>query len=74
MLADLEDWSVPVPNPQIEVCGWVRSVRKSSGVRFVDLTDGSSMRPVQAVVAKGLATEYVLSSYRMLLWIMLTVS
>lgn len=44
--------------PHVEICGWVRSVRKSSGVRFVDITDGSSMRPVQAVVAKDLATEY----------------
>lgn len=41
--------------PDVEVCGWVRSVRKSSGVRFVDVTDGSSMRPLQAVVDKTLA-------------------
>jgi asparaginyl-tRNA synthetase len=45
------------PVSDVEVCGWVRSVRKSASVRFVDITDGSSMRPVQAVVDKALATE-----------------
>ena len=39
-------------------CGWVRGVRKASAVRFVDITDGSSMRPLQAVVDKSKATEY----------------
>lgn len=49
---------------EVEVSGWVRSVRKSSGVRFVDITDGSSMRPLQAVVDKRLAAEYVAPSQR----------
>ncbi|KAK5995514.1 Asparaginyl-tRNA synthetase [Cladobotryum mycophilum] len=67
-VADLKAWqpSQPVQPGQtgtghhvsdVEVCGWVRSVRKSSGVRFVDITDGSSMRPLQAVVEKSLATD-----------------
>ncbi|KAH7146378.1 hypothetical protein EDB81DRAFT_489527 [Dactylonectria macrodidyma] len=56
-VADLKAWSPAAKVPDVEVCGWVRSVRKSSGVRFIDITDGSSMRPVQVVVDKALATE-----------------
>jgi hypothetical protein len=37
---------------QVEICGWVRSVRKSQRNVFVDITDGSSMRPAQATVHK----------------------
>lgn len=40
---------------------WVKNVRKGAAVRFIDLSDGSSMRPVQAVVDRTLpgAMEYV---------------
>ncbi|RSL38288.1 hypothetical protein CEP53_014995 [Fusarium sp. AF-6] len=56
-VAELKAWGPSTRVPDIEVCGWVRSVRKSSGVRFIDITDGSSMRPVQVVVDKSLATD-----------------
>lgn len=56
-VADLKAWAPHANVPGVEVCGWVRSVRKSSAVRFVDVTDGSSMRPVQAVVDKKQSTE-----------------
>ncbi|KAF7548871.1 hypothetical protein G7046_g8521 [Stylonectria norvegica] len=56
-VADLKAWRPATHVPEVEVCGWVRSVRKSSGVRFIDITDGSSMRPVQVVVDKKLATD-----------------
>lgn len=56
-VSDLKAWSPGADAPDVEVCGWVRSVRKSSGVRFIDITDGSSMRPVQVVVDKSLAAE-----------------
>ncbi|PFH55212.1 hypothetical protein XA68_10362 [Ophiocordyceps unilateralis] len=52
-VAELRAWKPEVDVPHVEVCGWVRSVRKSSGVWFVDITDGSSMRPLQAVVDKA---------------------
>ncbi|KHO02083.1 Aminoacyl-tRNA synthetase, class II (D/K/N)-like protein [Metarhizium album ARSEF 1941] len=55
--ADLRTWHPETNVPDVHLCGWVRSVRKSSGVRFVDVTDGSSMRPVQAVVDKALAAD-----------------
>lgn len=58
-IADLETWGSDIPNSNIEVCGWVRSVRKSPGIRFVNLTDGSTMRPIQAVIEQSLASEYV---------------
>ncbi|KAG6014864.1 hypothetical protein E4U54_004739 [Claviceps lovelessii] len=54
-VADLKAWRPETNVLDVEVSGWVRSVRKSSGVRFVDITDGSSMRPMQAVVDKALA-------------------
>ena len=56
-LADLTGWEAEASVPGVEVYGWVRSVRKSAGVRFIDITDGSSMRPMQAVVRKELAAE-----------------
>lgn len=56
-IADLKEFQSSDGVSGVEVCGWVRSVRKSVGVRFVDVTDGSSMRPVQAVVDKALASE-----------------
>ncbi|RDA91835.1 hypothetical protein CP533_3653 [Ophiocordyceps camponoti-saundersi (nom. inval.)] len=56
-VADIKAWKPAVDVPHVEVCGWVRSVRKSSGVRFVDITDGSSMRPLQAVVDKALSGD-----------------
>lgn len=58
-VADLKEWQPGRLVSDVQVCGWVRSVRKSASVRFVDITDGSSMRPVQAVVDKSLAAEYV---------------
>lgn len=58
-VADLKAWKPGYRVPDVEVSGWVRSVRKSAAVRFVDITDGSSMRPLQAVVEKKLSTEYV---------------
>ncbi|CAM1509122.1 Fc.00g028610.m01.CDS01 [Cosmosporella sp. VM-42] len=56
-VADLKAWGPGTHVSQVEVSGWVRSVRKSSGVRFIDITDGSSMRPVQVVVDKALAAD-----------------
>lgn len=56
-VADLRAWHPETNVPDVQLCGWVRSVRKSSGARFVDITDGSSMRPVQVVVDKALAAE-----------------
>ena len=70
-IADLKEFQSAQPVSDVQVCGWVRSVRKSAGVRFVDVTDGSSMRPIQAVVDKSLATEFAplhnrLNAYQLL--------
>ncbi|KAL4727613.1 asparaginyl-tRNA synthetase [Fusarium chlamydosporum] len=56
-VAELKAWGPTFHVADVEVSGWVRSVRKSSGVRFIDITDGSSMRPVQVVVDKSLAAD-----------------
>ncbi|KAJ3474211.1 hypothetical protein NLG97_g9943 [Lecanicillium saksenae] len=56
-IADLKEFQSPQHVSDVQICGWVRSVRKSAGVRFADITDGSSMRPIQAVVDKSLASD-----------------
>ncbi|PHH62069.1 hypothetical protein CDD81_7625 [Ophiocordyceps australis] len=56
-VADLAASNLEADVANVDVCGWVRSVRKSANVRFVDISDGSSMRPIQAVVDKSLAAE-----------------
>ena len=40
---------------QVTVRGWVRTVRSSAALAFVNVSDGSGFAPIQAVVADGLA-------------------
>ncbi|KAM3483999.1 hypothetical protein MY8738_002609 [Beauveria namnaoensis] len=56
-IADLKEFRSTQHVSDVTICGWVRSVRKSASVRFIDVTDGSSMRPIQAVVDKSLASD-----------------
>lgn len=61
-IADLKTWKpAEGEEHEVEVNAWVKNVRKGAAVRFIDLSDGSSMRPVQAVVDRTLpgAMEYV---------------
>lgn len=58
-LADLKGWVPDIPDPEVQVYGHVRSRRKLGQVSFVNLTDGSSMRPLQAVVPRQLTAGYV---------------
>lgn len=46
----------------VQVDAWVRNVRKSSSVRFLDIGDGSCSAPLQAVVDKEIVKshEYVI--------------
>ena len=46
----------------VQVDAWVKNVRKSSAVRFLDIGDGSCSAPLQAVVDKELvkSQEYVM--------------
>ncbi|KAL5601418.1 hypothetical protein BROUX41_002595 [Berkeleyomyces rouxiae] len=41
----------------VSVTGWVRSTRKSKTEQFVDVTDGSSLQPLQAVLSRALGTD-----------------
>lgn len=59
-LADLRSWTPGGPSPEIKVYGHVRSVKKLAQHMFVNITDGSSMRPLQAVVPRSLNSEYAL--------------
>jgi asparaginyl-tRNA synthetase len=58
-LADLKGWTPDIPNPEVQVYGHVRSRKKLGQVSFVNITDGSSMRPLQAVVPRSLTAGYV---------------
>ena len=40
---------------EVTVRGWVRTVRGSAALAFVNVSDGSGFAPIQAVVADGLA-------------------
>lgn len=73
-LADLKAHAPGHPVPDVEISGWVRSVRKASGTRFVDVTDGSSMRPLQAVVEKSIAGEYASPLFSSLLTLLNSLS
>lgn len=37
---------------QLEVCGWIKSVRRQKNVSFAVVSDGSSSRGLQAVFSK----------------------
>lgn len=45
-----EIFSAAKEGDQVEIKGWVRSVRKSKNVAFIMLNDGSTFQPVQVVV------------------------
>ncbi|KAI5118485.1 hypothetical protein M0805_003517 [Coniferiporia weirii] len=42
---------------QIEVCGWVKSVRRQKNVAFAVVSDGSSSRGLQAVFSRDVVPE-----------------
>ncbi|MBR6240142.1 MAG: asparagine--tRNA ligase, partial [Lentisphaeria bacterium] len=43
-------WASPASYTEpVEVRGWVRSVRESKTIDFIELVDGSCFRPVQIV-------------------------
>lgn len=49
-------------SPQIEVNGYVRTIRKQKRIAFAAVGDGSSLQPVQAVLTPDQALSYVQTS------------
>ncbi|HQC42196.1 MAG TPA: asparagine--tRNA ligase [Verrucomicrobiota bacterium] len=45
----------------ITLCGWVRTVRSSKGICFIELNDGSSFRGIQLVVDEATCPDYSLA-------------
>ena len=43
----------------LELCGWVRSIRKGAGKAFVDLNDGTSLKGIQVVIEESISTEEI---------------
>lgn len=48
--------------PEIEVNGYVRTIRKQKRIAFAAVGDGSSLQPVQAVLTPDQALSYVQTS------------
>jgi hypothetical protein len=46
-------------SPEIEVKGYVRTIRKQKRIAFAAIEDGSSLQPVQAVLTPDQALPYV---------------
>lgn len=46
-------------SPEIEVNGYVRTIRKQKRIAFAAVGDGSSLRPVQAVLTPDQALPWV---------------
>lgn len=49
-------------SPEIEVNGYVRTIRKQKRIAFAAVGDGSSLQPVQAVLTPDQALSYVQTS------------
>jgi asparaginyl-tRNA synthetase len=50
-----------IQNPlegDICVCGWIRTIRKSKGICFIALSDGSTAENIQLVAEENAITEY----------------
>jgi asparaginyl-tRNA synthetase len=47
---------------EVQVNGFVRSVRKQKRVAFAEISDGSTVMPLQAILKPAQAAEYVFSS------------
>jgi hypothetical protein len=50
-------------NQEIKINGFVRSVRKQKRFAFAEITDGSTIEPLQAFLKPAQAAEYVESRY-----------
>ena len=50
-------------SPEIEVDGYVRTIRKQKRIAFAAVGDGSSLQPVQAVLTPEQALSYVETIY-----------
>lgn len=46
-------------NQEISINGFIRSVRKQKRFAFAELSDGSTIQPVQAILKPEQAAEYV---------------
>ena len=45
-------------NKDIEISGWVRTIRDSKSVGFIELNDGSDFRNIQVVFEEGIVSNY----------------
>ena len=46
-------------NTEINVSGWVRSLRQVSGVSFIDLSDGTFFKSMQIVIPNGISLDNI---------------
>ena len=59
--------SVPTTDARVQVNGWVKSIRRQKNIAFAVISDGSSARPLQAVIRDvSLAKAYACICSRLL--------
>ena len=50
--------ALPAQDAQVVVCGWVKTVRDSKNIGFIELSDGSSFRSLQVVFEAAKLANY----------------
>jgi len=54
-----KDRPCSIENQEISINGFIRSVRKQKRFAFAELSDGSTIQPLQAILKPEQAAEYV---------------
>ena len=61
--------SAPTTDARVQVNGWVKSIRRQKNITFAVISDGSSARPLQAVIRDvSLAKAYAYIYPHVLSW------
>jgi len=55
-----QDGTSSLEDKEVTVQGFIRSVRKQKRFAFAEITDGSTVQPLQAILKPEQAAEYVL--------------
>jgi len=57
-IRDLFRDSAPYAGEQIEICGWIRTLRDSKNFGFIEINDGSVISNLQVVIETGRLSNY----------------
>ncbi len=54
LICDYEKYS----NKQVTVCGWIKTIRDSKSIGFIELNDGGSFKNIQIIIQEGKLSNY----------------